>query len=444
MNLEQQAARTIARYGMLRPGQPVLAALSGGADSVALVCVLRALGYAVRAYHLNHCLRGEESERDAAFVHSLCTKLDVPLTLEREDAAAYAAQTGESVETAARKLRYARLSDCAARQGITRIATAHTADDNLETMLFHLARGTGTRGMAGIPPVRGAIVRPLWTATRAEIEAYLSDLGQDFVVDSSNLSLDYTRNRIRHTVVPALRTVNPGCTGAATRLAEQLRRDDDALCILAERALGQGSPSEGIALAAFDQLPAIQSRMLTALLRRAGVPMQQVTERHIGLMNGLLAPGGDRCCNLPAGFRAYREQGRLRILFEPERAPVPLFDGFRGRLWDSSTILTVNTKKPGEVFHKTCDTFLADCGTIHFGTLTVRPAAPGDRLTLPGARGARQLKRLFADLSVPLSVRSRLAVIADQNGVILAQGVGIDQSRVPRGGKILEFRFEGL
>ena len=202
MNLEQQAARTIARYDMLRPGQPVLAALSGGADSVALVCVLRALGYAVRAYHLNHCLRGQESERDAAFVHSLCTKLDVPLTLEREDAAAYAAQTGESVETAARKLRYARLSGCAARQGITRIATAHTADDNLETMLFHLARGTGTRGMAGIPPVRGQIIRPLWTATRAEVEAYLSGLGQDFVVDSSNLSLDYTRNRIRHTVVP--------------------------------------------------------------------------------------------------------------------------------------------------------------------------------------------------------------------------------------------------
>lgn len=444
MNLEQQAARTIARYDMLTPGQPVLAALSGGADSVALVCVLRALGYPVRAYHLNHCLRGEESERDADFVHNLCTKLGVPLTLEREDAAAYAARSGESIETAARKLRYARLADCAARQGITRIATAHTADDNLETMLFHLARGTGTRGMAGIPPVRGAIIRPLWTATRAEVEAYLAQHGQGFVVDSSNLSLDYTRNRIRHTVVPALRGVNPGCTSAATRLAEQLRQDDDALCILAERALGGNDPGEGTALSAFDQLPAIQSRMLTALLRRAGVPMQQVSERTIRLLTGLLTPGGDRCCNLPAGFRAYRERGKLRILFEPERPPVSLFDGFRGRLWDTSTILTVKVKKPGEVFHKTCDTFLADCGTIHFGTLAVRPAAPGDRLTLPGARGARQLKRLFADLSVPLSVRSRLAVIADQNGVILAQGVGIDQSRVPRGGKILEFRFEGL
>ena len=106
MNLEQQAARTIARYNMLSPGQPVLAALSGGADSVALVCVLRALGYPLRAYHLNHCLRGAESERDADFVRALCARLDIPLTLEREDAAAYAAGRHESIETAARALRY--------------------------------------------------------------------------------------------------------------------------------------------------------------------------------------------------------------------------------------------------------------------------------------------------------------------------------------------------
>lgn len=444
MNLEQQTARTIARYDMLKPGQPVLAALSGGADSVALVRVLCALDYPVRAYHLNHCLRGAESERDEAFVHSLCTELGVPLTCERVDAADYARQTGESIETAARRLRYARLTACAERYGITRIATAHTADDNLETMLFHLARGTGTRGMMGIPPVRDAVIRPLWTATRAEVEAYLSGLGQDFVTDSSNLSQTYTRNRIRHTAVPVLRSVNPGCAGAATRLAEQLRQDDAALCALAEQALGSSSPAEGIGLAAFRQMPAVQGRMLTGLLRRAGVPMQQVSERHITQLTHLLAPGGDRACTLPAGFRAYREQGRLRILFEPERPAVPLFDGFRGRLWDTSTILTVNVKKPGEVSHDSCDTFLADCGTIHFSTLAARPPQPGDRLTLPGARGARQLKRLFADRSLPLSARSSLAVVADRDGAILAQRIGIDQSRMPSGGPILEFRFEGL
>lgn len=444
MNLEEQTAHTIARYDMLQSGQPVLCALSGGADSVALVCVLTALGYPVRAYHLNHCLRGAESERDAAFVHSLCMTLAIPLTIEREDAAAYAAQVGESVETAARRLRYARLADCAARYGVERIATAHTADDNLETMLFHLARGTGTKGMCGIPPVRGAIVRPLWTATRAQIEDYLRERGQEFVTDSSNLTQDYTRNRIRHAVVPVLRGINPACTQAAARLAEQLREDDSALCALAEQALVAAHTDGGTALGAFDTFPAVRSRMLTGLLTRAGVPMQQVSARHIALLTSLLDGGGDRCCDLPGAFRAYREQGCLRILHEPERPAVPLFDGFCARLWDTSTILTVKRKKPDEVFHKSCDTFLVDCGTINIGTLHARVAAAGDRLTLPEARGARQLKRIFSDRRIPPSARARLAVIADQQGPILVQSVGVDRSRMARGGDTFEFRFEGL
>lgn len=444
MNLEQQTARTIARYDMLQPGQPVLCALSGGADSVALVCVLSALGYRVHAYHLNHCLRGAESDRDAAFVHSLCMKLAIPLTSEREDVAAYAEQVGESVETAARRLRYARLADCAARQDIKRIATAHTADDNLETMLFHLARGTGTKGMGGIPTVRGAIVRPLWAATRAEVESYLRERGQGFVTDSSNLTQDYTRNRIRHAVVPVLRSINPACTQAAERLAEQLREDDRALCALAEQALAAARTDGGTALSAFDTFPAVRSRMLTGLLTHAGVPMRQVSARHIALLTRLLEGGGERSCDLPGAFRAYREQGCLRILHEPARQPVPLFDGFRARLWDTPTILTVKRKKPGEVFHKSCDTFLVDCGTINIGTLHARVAAPGDRLTLPEARGARQLKRIFSDRRIPPSVRARLAVIADQQGVILVQGVGMDQSRIAHGGDTFEFRFEGL
>lgn len=211
MSLVEQTAQTIAQYEMLEPEQRVLVALSGGADSVALLLVLRELGYPVYVYHLNHCLRGEESERDAEFVHSLCTKLHVSCTIEREDVQGYAQQLGESIETAARRLRYERLRRCAQEQGIERIATAHTADDNLETMLFHLARGTGAKGMTGIPPVRGNLIRPIFRAVRTEIEVYLETVGQTFVTDSSNLTLDYTRNRIRHAVVPVLRQINPQC-----------------------------------------------------------------------------------------------------------------------------------------------------------------------------------------------------------------------------------------
>ena len=200
---------------MLEDGEPVLVALSGGADSVALLRALQALAYPVRAFHLNHCLRGAESDRDEAFCRALCAGLGVPLTVERIDVAA-ARAAGEGIEAAARRIRYARLT--AAAQG-AKIATAHTADDNLETMLFHLVRGTGPKGLAGIPPVRGQVIRPLLGVTRAAVEAYLHALGQDYVTDSTNADDAYTRNRIRHEVVPVLRQINPAVSGAAARLA---------------------------------------------------------------------------------------------------------------------------------------------------------------------------------------------------------------------------------
>ncbi len=444
MSLTEQTAQTIAQYQMLKPEQKVLVALSGGADSVALLLVLRELGYSVYAYHLNHCLRGAESEHDAEFVHSLCRKLQIACTIEREAVQSYAQQVGESIETAARRLRYERLRQCAQKQGIERIATAHTADDNLETMLFHLARGTGAKGMAGIPPVRGNVIRPIFRAVRTEIESYLQAAGQSFVTDSSNLTLDYTRNRIRHAVVPVLRQINPQCAGAAARLAQQLREDDGALRMFAQQALVNGKTPQGITIDAFDTVPAVQSRMLMQLLTDAGVPMQQISARHIRLLTALLTAGDFRSCSLPAGFRAYREQNCLRIIHEPERPPIPLFDGFSARLWDTATKLTITRKKPDEVFPKTCDTFQVDCGTIKFGTLTARVMRSGDWLRLSEARGARQLKRIFADRHIPPSVQARLAVLEDCQGIIAVQSVGAAYDRIPCGNDILEIRFEGL
>ena len=185
--------------------------------------------------------------------------------------------------------------------------------------------------------------------------------------------------------------------------------------------------------------------MLSTLLRRAGVPMHAVTARHMEQLTDLLAAGRARSMSLPGSFCAYHEAGRLRILFEPgATARASIRRVFTAGCGTHPPFLTVKTKKSGQVFHKTCDTFLADCGTIHFGTLAVRPPQPGDRLTLPGARGARQLKRLMADRGLPPSARARLAVVADAAGIVLAQGVGVEISRVPRGGEIVEFRFEGL
>ena len=277
--------RTIADHAMLAPGETVLLALSGGADSVALLRALRALGYPVRAFHLNHCLRGAESERDEAFCRTLCGRLGVPLAVERVDAAAAAHAQGTGVEEAARRLRYERLR--AAAQG-AKIATAHTADDNLETMLFHLARGTGPKGLAGIPPVRGDIIRPLIGAERAQVEAYLAEHGQDFVTDSTNLSDDYTRNRIRHEVVPVLRQLNPSVCGAAARLGGLLRQDEAYLHEQAAACLTRAARPDGAWETAplREAHPAVRSRALRLLeqvalarkMRGSNVPFATVLE----------------------------------------------------------------------------------------------------------------------------------------------------------------------
>ena len=444
MMLLDTVRETIAREAMLPSGGRVLVGLSGGADSVALVRALCALGYEVHAFHLNHCLRGAESDRDEAFVRALCDRLGLALTVRRADVGQAARETGESVETAARRLRYAAFDRAADKVGAARIATAHTADDNLETMLFHLIRGTGTRGLAGIPPVRGRIVRPLLDVTREEVEAYLAELGQDYVTDSSNLCAGYTRNRIRQTVVPALRALNPSAAQAAGRAARLARQDDAALEDMAARALAEGgADGNACPLHALEAPPAVRMRMLRLLLTRAGVPMGRVTARHYDQLSRLLDGTADGRCVLPDGFTAYREGSVLRILRESPRPPVPVFDGFSARLWDTSTKLTVNRRKQGEVFNNTFNTFFADCGTIHFGTLGVRTPAPGDRLCLPGARGARSLKRLMTDLRIPISARARLAVLYDRNGVIAVQSVGIDVSRAAHGQTCLEIRFEG-
>ena len=238
--LVRTAADTIRRYDMLRPGEAVLAALSGGADSVSLLLVLQSLGYEVRAFHLNHCLRGAESDRDEAFCRALCAKRGVPLTVVRVDIAALS--QGKAVEETARRERYAQLEKAA--DGC-KIATAHTADDNLETVLFHLVRGSGARGLAGIPPVRGNIIRPLLNAERREIEAFLRENGQDYVTDSSNLSDDYTRNRLRHSVLPVLREINPAAAQSALRLGQQLRQDEQTLGALAADCLHAAAQPDG-------------------------------------------------------------------------------------------------------------------------------------------------------------------------------------------------------
>jgi tRNA(Ile)-lysidine synthase len=248
----------------LRPGDRICCAVSGGADSVALLLALNAanrqpresLGVVLSAVHVHHNLRGEEAEGDAAFVADLCGRLEIPLHLVRVDVPTHIEQTGETLEEAARNLRYAAFHELLAAGHTDAVLTAHTLDDQAETVLMKLLRGAWTDGLSGIHPVvnlekpnTGRIVRPILGVRRAEIEAYLLALNQPWREDSSNADTHHTRNRIRHELMPALRSYNPGIDQALANMAELSREEESRwqaeLARLLPQILLPGKPVRG-------------------------------------------------------------------------------------------------------------------------------------------------------------------------------------------------------
>ena len=270
--MEQKVLQYLRENDLLRGGDDVTVALSGGADSAALLWCLRklapALGIRLRAAHFHHGLRGPEADRDAEFCRELCARWEIPFLLGRGDAAAEAAKTGRSLEEAARVLRYAFLEQNA--PGL--IATAHNADDNVETLLMHLLRGTGPRGLGGIPPRRGRVIRPLLSCTRAEILALLDREGLPHVEDSSNAGDDCLRNRLRHRVIPLLRRENPKLAGTVGRTAALVRAEDACLSRLAAEAAEGCRAGEGWSVSGLLALdPVLRSRILSSVLWDLGL-----------------------------------------------------------------------------------------------------------------------------------------------------------------------------
>nr|MBR2040323.1 tRNA lysidine(34) synthetase TilS [Clostridia bacterium] len=220
--IEKIILDTVSAYSLFKKGDVVTVALSGGADSVALLYALNQLkndlGITLKAVHLNHQIRGDEALRDESFVKDFCDSLNIELICERIDVPQFAKSNNLSLETAARKARY----NLFERVNEGAIATAHTASDNLETLLLNLARGTSLDGLCGIPVKRDYIVRPIISATREDIENYCKDNNLKFVTDSTNLTDDYTRNKIRHKIVPVLKEINPKAELSALKTSKSL------------------------------------------------------------------------------------------------------------------------------------------------------------------------------------------------------------------------------
>ena len=405
---------------LIPEGERVLCALSGGVDSVYLLCQLKERGIDLCAAHYNHCLRGEESERDERFVRELCANYEVELRVGRGDVSGFARENSLGIEEAARKLRYAFLESAADELSAGLIATAHNADDNAETMLINLARGTGLRGLGGIPPRRGNIIRPILYTTRAEIERYMSGNSIPYVEDSTNAGDEYTRNRIRHSVVPVLRGINPDFDMSAARASRLLREDELYLESLAQDFINTHVTRRGVPVSELVELPKPLSARVVRIMSGA-----LLAQTHVDAVLELAEGSGLGSCDLP-GTCAVREQGFIRFGHEAAATIVArpiLLDGDT-QIPESGIIIRCSESiKPPEI-NSSFNTFFFKCENI-CGTICCTARMPGDKIRLLGRGCTKRLSDIFSEGRLTQRERDLTCVLRDDAGPIAVYGLGM-------------------
>lgn len=437
--LERKLLRLAADYQMFPSGSHVLVACSGGKDSMCLLTLLwnlrQTLGITLSVAHFNHQLRPEAAE-EAEFVHSWCAKQGIPCVIGTENVAAQAAQTGRGLEETARELRYAFLERTRHDLTAHRIATAHHAQDNSETLLLHLMRGSGLRGLGGIPPVRGNIVRPLLTAQRWEIQSYLTRHHIPYMEDASNQDIRYTRNFIRHQILPLLEQRNPNLNARLWESACQFRQEDAYLEEQARTLLsGLHETPDGVSLpcAALTQEPKVLALRAVQQLAQALEPELVLSAAH---RRGILAlcqgnrPSGQLA--LPLGIIARRNYDRFELV-RGERPPfVPV-------------TLRLPFEQDVAGWHLTCERTLCPTGKFNQPRcfylalpedtqVLLRPRQTGDAITLP-ARSRKTIKKLLIDAKLPRQRRDFLPVWVWNGQVCALTEFGADQAFLPQPGQ---------
>lgn len=437
----------IEKYNMLPKGTRLLCAVSGGADSMCLLKLMLSmrekLGISVYAAHFEHGIRGEESLRDADFVAHWCKENNVELVLEHGKAESYAKAHSMGLEEAARELRYDFLNRAAEKTGCTKIATAHNADDNVETMLFNLARGTGSLGLCGIPPVRGNIIRPLLGCTRAEIEEYLRENGVPHVEDSSNASDDYSRNIIRHKVMPVLREINPGLSAAAGRTAELLREDESYLTQQAENFIKKNYDGESVEAEKLLNLPRpISTRVIRKLSGK------KLSYKHVEDILNLCSGEGLGFADIP-GCRIRREKGRIYFKDEnwskiQEKELLPDSETVIPELGIKIKALISEKTEKSEEINDLFKTYLFKYENI-CGNIKLTGRKNGDSIRPRGRNCTKSLKKLFLEAGYTQRQRDTTPILRDDKGVLAVCGLAVAQRvQAEKGDKILRIEIERI
>ena len=434
-------------HEMTAPGDAVIVALSGGADSVCLLMVLKQLAtpeFLLRAVHVHHGIRGAEADRDEAFAQKLCESLSVPLCVAYCHVPAYAAEHGLSEEEAGRILRYQVLEKEAGKWeqelpagSRVKIALAHHRDDNAETILHHLLRGSGLTGLAGIRPVQGRRIRPLLCVGREEIRAYLEAGHISWCEDSTNQSPDYTRNRIRSQVLPLLKTaVNEQAEEHILQAGQIIGQADAYLRqqaeeIWQEAVCGREEDLAAIPLTAFARQPEIlKTYLIRHMLDQLHPGWKDIGSRHFTAIAELAGkPVGSRL-DLPGGLMARTGYETLEIVRKTEReVSVKTESGADGEIHGRQTVpelhMTVFSRQKDQEIPKNQYTKWFDYDKIK-GTLSVRTRRTGDYLILPSG-GSKTIARYMIDEKIPKEKREKILLLAEGSHVLWVVGFRISE-----------------
>lgn len=427
--MENKALNTIKKYNMLCKNDTVVIGLSGGADSVALfnfmLSIKNTYNLNIIACHINHLLRGKEAERDESFVKKICYENNIELKVLKKDIHKLANEKKISTEQCGREVRYDFFKEIA-KPFNAKIATAHTASDNAETVIFNMTRGCGVKGLCGIPPIRDNIIRPLIDVTRQEIEEYCHKNNYDYITDSTNLERDYTRNKIRLDVIPVLKKINPSFEMTVSRMSLQMRENNNFIYTSAEKVLNSAKSSNGYKT---DILLNADSTVLfmaiTILLEKFDITTDA---KHIKLIKNIIANGG--AVNIRKNITAVSKQGFLRIINNSRLKCNDIIE------FSEQEIININNKKIYVSIinidefnnHKKINKFIfnnsIDYDTIPFNRV-FRTRCSGDIFTVPKRNVTKSLKKFFNELKIPQEKRDEIILLASDNEVIWIEGIGV-------------------
>ena len=448
--LEQRVLRFIREQHLVPSPQKLVAAVSGGADSVCLLHILvklrEELGISLHIAHLDHQLRGAESEADARYVADLARQLDIPATIERRDVTGYQARNRVSLEEAAREVRYTFLAQVAKATGADRVAVGHTVDDHVETILMHLIRGSGTRGLRGLQPLSRwqssgnslTIIRPLLEISRQETDDCCRQHRLKPRIDASNLSLSPLRNRIRHQLLPLLQSYNPQVAAALLRTAriasdELAFLDKEVARLWDEIAVRQGKTIILNKERLCQLAPALKRHLLRTSIEKLLGNLRDIETRHIEeIMDTLDKPAGKRI-SLPEGLTFAVEYDRYLLGADPAAlSPYPALDAettlkIPGRTRLAGWQVTATVIDREQMAEKADD--LTACFDLDKAgnRVTVRRRKPGDRFQPLGLSQPKKLNAFMIDAKIPQAWRSRIPIVGSAEHILWVVGWRIDE-----------------